>query len=164
MKRVYFMRPVGMGGPIKIGCSGQPEQRLKALSRKSMPLEIAATIEGDYFEERQFHTLFRGAHIGREWFFPTAALVACIEQIAAGTFDMNCLPAKPERLPRKEIEYTPERRARMAEAARNNARWLKAYKAAKSVADAEGRKVWHSDVQTQLAESVKATPPETRVA
>lgn len=128
MRQVYFMRPVGMGGPVKIGCSENPQHRCRMLSRKHMPLEVAAVIPGDYFVERQFHTLFRASHVGKEWFFPTADILSAIEAINAGTFDKAALPEKPVRLPRKAIEYTPERRAKMAEDARRNSQRRREYR------------------------------------
>lgn len=127
MRHVYFMRPVGMGGPIKIGCSENPENRRQLLSRLHLPLELVAVTQGDYFLERQFHTLFGASHIGKEWFFPTADILAVIEAINAGTFDKSALPEKPVRLPRKAIEYTPERRAKMSEAAKKAAERRREY-------------------------------------
>lgn len=148
MKRVYFIKPVGMDGPIKIGCSEQVEKRLSHLTRKRRPLEIAATIPGDYFVERQFHTLFREDHIGKEWFFWTAEMGEVIAAINAGTFDLTSLPAEPVRLPRKLIEYTPERRARMSAAATNMHRQHALYAASRRA----------------LAESVKASPDTPKAA
>lgn len=155
MKYVYFIKPVGAHGPIKIGCSANPEQRLRHLTRKARPLQIVALIKGDYETERRFHALFRAHHIGKEWFAPVSDLLAVIQQVWDGVFDVDTLPA-PQRLPRKPIEYTPERRRHMSEMARRHARWLAAYRAAERIAKAEGRKVWHSDVSKQLAESVRA--------
>jgi hypothetical protein len=155
---VYFIRPVGERGPVKIGCSFDPEQRLASMTRKARPLEIVAVIKGDFFVERQFHTRFRSDHIGKEWFFWSPELGATIDLIAAGTFDVSLLPQKPVRLPRKRIEYTPERRAQMSEAARRHAVWLRAYRAAEKQAISEGRKVWHSDVNLHLALATGARP------
>lgn len=128
MKCVYFIKPIGSAGPIKIGFSGNVEQRLTALSRKSMPLEIIATFPGGHFVERQFHTLFRQSHISREWFFPTVELLAAIEAIKSDKFDSANLPEQPVRLPRKPIDFTPERRAKMSEAAKSHNKWRREYR------------------------------------
>lgn len=128
MKRVYFIKPVAVDGPVKIGCSICPEKRLISLTRKRRPLEIAATIAGDYFVERQFHTLFREDHIGGEWFFHSAEMAVVISSINDGSFDLTALPETPVRLPRKQIEYTPERRAHMSAAAKKMHRNHAAYR------------------------------------
>lgn len=128
MKRVYFIKPAGIHGPVKIGCSANPMQRLSHLTRKRRPLEIAALIEGDYVVERQFHALFRDDHIAKEWFFWTTELQSVIDRINRGSFDMAELP-EPQRLPRKQIEYTPALRAKMSEDSRNMHRRHRAYAA-----------------------------------
>lgn len=93
MRRVYFIRPIGMNGPVKIGCSYRPEQRSNALDTWSpFPLEIVAEIGGDFAIERRFHALFKGSHQRREWFNWTPEMESVIEQINAGTFDLSSLP------------------------------------------------------------------------
>ena len=148
---VYFIRPVGENGPVKIGCSINPRDRVKQMTRRNRPLELVAALGGDFFEERQFHTLFAADHIGKEWFFWTPALGEVMDAIAAGDFDRSILPDTPKRLPRKAIEYTPERRARMAEASRNHNRWLKEYRS-RTTQTERGVSVSFDD----LAESVRA--------
>ena len=45
---VYFIKPVGMEGPIKIGCSIMPTERLEGLAVWSpFPLEIVAAIQAE---------------------------------------------------------------------------------------------------------------------
>ncbi|MED5538666.1 MAG: GIY-YIG nuclease family protein [Pseudomonadota bacterium] len=91
--RVYFIRPVGMDGPIKIGCSNLPDKRLKAMSYWSpVPLEILATINGDEKLEQRFHAAFESDRSHGEWFAASAELLAAIEQIKAGVFDVAALP------------------------------------------------------------------------
>lgn len=92
-KKVYFIRPIGMAGPIKIGCSLTPDARRSSLETWSpFPLEIIAEIEGGLDIERRFHTQFGDLHRGREWFDVSAGLLLTIDQINAGTFDLNSLP------------------------------------------------------------------------
>lgn len=93
MKRVYFIKPIGMDGPIKIGCSRVPAKRKSALETWSpFPLEIVAEIEGDFTLERRFHALFRDCHERQEWFSCSPELLQCITEINAGTFDTATLP------------------------------------------------------------------------
>jgi len=93
MRRVYFIKPIGMDGPIKIGCSRSPERRHSALENWSpFPLEIVASIEGDFHLERRFHAKFAHLHDRREWFFAGDDLAQTIEAINNGTFDVSSLP------------------------------------------------------------------------
>jgi len=101
MKWVYFIKPIGMDGPIKIGCSYSPDQRRKTLEFWSpFPLEILAEWQGGAVVERQFHAMFSASHRHHEWFDVTDELLAVISQIKAGTFDGSTLP-DPQQLPRK---------------------------------------------------------------
>lgn len=93
MRRVYFIKPVGMDGPVKIGCSAKPPVRRATLAAWSpFPLEIAAEIEGDLYLEARFHKRFIAARSHAEWFMATPELLSTIEQIKAGTFDCDTLP------------------------------------------------------------------------
>lgn len=91
--RVYFMRPVGADGPVKIGFSFAPEQRLYAYASWSpYPLEIAAMVPGTISTESQFHALFDAHHSHHEWFHAAPEISAVIDAIKAETFDMDSLP------------------------------------------------------------------------
>tara|TARA_Y100001951_G_scaffold105173_2_gene120410 strand:- start:1078 stop:1578 length:501 start_codon:yes stop_codon:yes gene_type:complete len=101
MKRVYFIKPIGMDGPIKIGCSKSPTGRLEGLRTWCpLPLELLASIEGGPAIERRFHAMFLDDHEGHEWFRASARLTKVIASVAAGTFDIETLPA-PVMLRRK---------------------------------------------------------------
>lgn len=90
---VYFIKPVGMDGPIKIGSSFSPTSRLGALDNWSpFALELVAEIAGEARLERRFHALFYHLHERREWFRPAPELVRVIEAIKAGSFDISTLP------------------------------------------------------------------------
>lgn len=90
---VYFVRPIGMAGPIKIGHSTQCSRRVVELSSFSpFPLEIAAKIAGGEALEARFHTKFRHLHSHAEWFLPGRDLLAAIKQIVAGEFVLSSLP------------------------------------------------------------------------
>lgn len=103
MTQVYFIKPIGKRGPVKIGCSFAPDGRKSTLQCWSpYPLEIVATLNGYTVLERRFHAKFVALHTHSEWFRWSKELQATIDAINDGTFDINILPS-PERLPRKAI-------------------------------------------------------------
>lgn len=82
---VYFMRPVGMAGPIKIGNSWRPERRLRELMLWSpFPLEIIHTVPGDKVLERNLQNCFADCHSHAEWFFPAPRLLSAIAAMQSG--------------------------------------------------------------------------------
>lgn len=90
---VYFIRPIGLAGPVKIGCSKDPPHRLRAYQYWSpLPLEIVALVQDAGELEPRFHALFREHHSHHEWFHAAPEITATIEAIAAGTFDFVSLP------------------------------------------------------------------------
>lgn len=90
---VYFIKPIDMDGPIKIGCSQSPGKRRDALQHWCpFPLEIVAEIAGDSIIEARFHRKFLRDHLRSEWFTATKELLHTIRQINAGTYDVNTLP------------------------------------------------------------------------
>ena len=79
---VYFVKPVGMDGPIKIGCTSTPEKRLTSLTVWSpFPLEIIGTIPGGYKDEMYLHSCFAKSHSHREWFHSSPELRKAIALI-----------------------------------------------------------------------------------
>lgn len=97
MSYVYFIRPIGMIGPIKIGCSQVPETRLDALSVWSpFPLEIIGTVKGTLQDERYVHECLAPHHSHREWFNATSEVLVVIERIlVAGSVDAIRKDLKP---------------------------------------------------------------------
>lgn len=82
---VYFIKPIGKSGPIKIGCSWHPAERLKTLMAWSpYPLEIIVSIPGGYQLEQNIHECFSDLHLHREWFVAKPSLVAAIAKIKSG--------------------------------------------------------------------------------
>ena len=97
--RVYFARPIGMPGPIKIGCTTNIETRLSSLSTWSpFPLELILTIPGDAKLEGAIHDRFAGDHLHREWFSPSDGLLAFIRRVISGEgveAVLTCIPCTP---------------------------------------------------------------------
>lgn len=92
---VYFIRPVGAEGPVKIGHSYLPRERFAEMCRWSpIPLEIVATFWAEAYVERRFHARFRESWMHYEWFEASPELTQAIDQINADTFDIATLPVK----------------------------------------------------------------------
>lgn len=96
-RQVYFIRPVGMEGPVKIGCSYEPQSRMKALQAWSpYPLEIAAAVPGDMKLERKLHRRFAQHRSHNEWYRGHPDISAVIDTAKAGGLgcDPDSLPPK----------------------------------------------------------------------
>lgn len=82
---VYFAKPVGLSGPIKIGWSNSPQARLSGLMTWSpLQLELVAVVEGGRSLEKNIHECFADDHSHREWFKTSPRLVAALDKIKAG--------------------------------------------------------------------------------
>lgn len=82
---LYFIKPVGMDGPIKIGYSRIPRGRLLALSAWSpFALEIVGVASGGSKEETFLHRRFANLHTHREWFNSSPLLRHTMMRIIAG--------------------------------------------------------------------------------
>lgn len=129
-RTVYFIVPVGLIGPVKIGCSDNPETRRQQLQGPfGSPLEIATTTPGNMDDERKIHSLFWHSHIGGEWFNWSAELQTFIDAITTGWFNLSGLPeAKVRRMPNKRRPWTEDQKLRarltreLAKAARKTGR------------------------------------------
>lgn len=116
-KFVYFIKPVGMDGPIKIGCSRLPAERLKGLMVWSpLPLEIVAQVPGGFDLEQNIHHCFADLYTHSEWFKPSPRLLAVIERLRSGApiHEAMDLSARLPRKSHKELawERDPEGRER----------------------------------------------------
>lgn len=79
MKRIYFIKPIGLPGPIKIGASVNFYGRLDQINLWSpIPLELIGTIEGQHEDELFLHQSLFDSHSHGEWFFPTTKVVETI--------------------------------------------------------------------------------------
>lgn len=115
---VYFIKPVGMDGPIKIGCSGVPAQRLIDLASWSpFPLEIIGKTPGTMKDEGFLHRCFSEYHSHHEWFYFTPALGETIRKILASSID----DVRSSLTPKKHI-----RRGRKLKADRTESQKLEA--------------------------------------
>lgn len=84
-RHIYFIRPVGQKGPVKIGCSESPDERLHALMTGSPTiLEIVATVPGDRALEQGIHHAFASSRSHGEWFHPSVRMSELIRQITLG--------------------------------------------------------------------------------
>lgn len=91
---IYFIKPIGMRGPIKIGCSRVAYRRLQQLRTWSpLPLELLVEMPGGKVVERQFHDRHADFRSHGEWFHWSPSLQRDIDLIAAGEFDAFVLPA-----------------------------------------------------------------------
>jgi hypothetical protein len=101
---IYFIRPVGSDGPVKIGHSCYPASRLLTyLAWSPVPLEIAAVIELAVPDgrarrryamsfERRFHNRYRDHWSHHEWFNAHPQLTRDIQLIRDNRFQLSCLP------------------------------------------------------------------------
>lgn len=73
---IYFVRPVGQAGPIKIGFSNDVDARFVGLQSGSpVRLELIATIPGDRSHESLLHYRFSEDRLYGEWFAPSIDLL-----------------------------------------------------------------------------------------
>lgn len=88
-RKVYFIRPTGKRGPVKIGWSGWPEDRRKRLERQvGAPLEVAAQIVGRIEDERLLHQMFAADRTHGEWFAWSRSMQRVIDAISTGVLPM----------------------------------------------------------------------------
>lgn len=82
-RNIYFLRPVGERGPIKIGCSTMPQSRLRTYQIWSpVKLEIAAFAPAHRNTEMWLHRHFLDAWLHGEWFAWSDELQAVIDHAA----------------------------------------------------------------------------------
>ena len=85
---VYFIKPVGLDGPIKIGSSDVPLRRLEDLMVWSpFPLELIGKTPGSTTDEFFLHTCFSDSHFHHEWFHFTPALRHAIDKMLASSIN-----------------------------------------------------------------------------
>lgn len=123
---IYFVKPIGLVGPIKVGFTIDVRGRLaQCLKWSPYPLEIIATypVTGESVRarglcsvlERRFHLRYADHFLHHEWFETHPLILADIEAINAGTFDVTTLPewskiykARPDSSARREDARCPD--------------------------------------------------------
>jgi len=80
---VYFVKPAGMPGPIKIGYAAHFGDRFRKLQAGSpIPLEAMRVVDGTAQTELALHRKFAAHRLHGEWFAPCADLLAFIAEPA----------------------------------------------------------------------------------
>lgn len=93
MKHVYFMKPVGAKGPVKIGCTDDQKGRVDNLMSKSpFLLEIVASFPGNHIAEARLHRRFIASNTHSEWFLWTPELQTVIDAVLSGEFNIETMP------------------------------------------------------------------------
>ena len=98
MSYIYFAKPVGADGPIKIGHSGAVSIRIKQMEIDAQTkFEVIAQAPGDFTIERDLHRKFAADNVASpflnsrgkpipgatEWFAPSERLLAYITEVKA---------------------------------------------------------------------------------
>jgi hypothetical protein len=79
---VYFIKPCRFDGPIKIGFSRTPSERLIDITTWSpWPLELMGFVPGTLADEGYLHKCFADHHSHREWFHSSKKLRDAIGRI-----------------------------------------------------------------------------------
>lgn len=113
-KVVYFMKPVGLPGPIKIGCAYNSKLRLADLARWSpLPLELIGQVDGDHTDEAFLHGCFFDLLSHGEWFFPAKALTDAIPHILSEGIAYARANFVPKGKLRSRGPRSPETRAKI---------------------------------------------------
>lgn len=113
--RVYFFRPRGMAGPIKIGCSTRPHQRIENFALWSpIPLELIGHVPGSMKDERYIQNCFAHLHLHHEWFDGKPDLLLAVENILEKGVQYARDHLKPTGNIRARVR-TPESRQKMSE-------------------------------------------------
>ncbi len=88
--KVYFVRPVGHAGPIKIGFTSYMRERMNAmLAWSPYRLEILAMIDGDLGVEKALHKKFAEHRLHHEWFTPAKELLEFIESVTSASVSLE---------------------------------------------------------------------------
>jgi hypothetical protein len=95
---IYFVQQ-GTDGPIKIGVSTDPEQRLRTLQSSSpQPLTLLAFMPGGVESERDLHRRFADGRLEGEWFrSDTPGLADEIARSAHGQYLIDALGEADEK-------------------------------------------------------------------
>lgn len=155
---VYFIKPVGADGPIKIGCSYVPQNRLIDLTAWApQPLELIGAVPGTLQDEGFLHRCFADLHSHREWFRADPRLTSAIKSIlSAGNLDAArssltpCGKIRPSTRP----AWTEDRRKRRSYSSR-------VLRAEKTLRAKDEKGAWHApyDISAIFSRWDRGTTP-----
>lgn len=87
---VYFIKPKHRSGPIKIGSSLSPKNRLRQFSSSSpLPLEIIGSARGSYSDEASIHSRLASYRLHGEWFEASPEVLLIMEKVIK--FGVRCI-------------------------------------------------------------------------
>lgn len=93
MGYVYFVRPVGQSGPIKIGYSRVPSSRAVHLQSWSpVALEMIGCVEAAPDVEPRLHAYLLAERSHCEWFHSSPLVLTTVAALLDGSFDVETLP------------------------------------------------------------------------
>lgn len=112
---VYFFKPCGVDGPIKIGCSESPEDRMATFAAWSpWPLEMIGRVPGTTKDEIYLHRCFWQVRSHGEWFRSSPELRAAIHRVLVlGVVPRDIVPDEMLGTPQRKLR-TPEHKLRMS--------------------------------------------------
>lgn len=86
---VYFIKPVGQDGPIKIGLSNDPARRIAEFATWSpLRLELLGSVPGSWADEQFMHECLADHLSHGEWFHASPEVLSAVNSvIATGGFD-----------------------------------------------------------------------------
>lgn len=127
MDHVYFIRPKGEAGPIKIGKSCSPLERLKKLQiGNPNELELWGAVDADLYPEWWWHQELEPWCVRGEWFSASPQVLSYIEDGLSGRLepvggfdpledvgDPYGAPEPPQRVPERFLQ-PPEPRPKYA--------------------------------------------------
>lgn len=112
---VYFAKPVGQSGPIKIGFSKSPQSRIQDLLLWSpIDLELICVVSGEAWWERRAHCYFAESHWRSEWFHSSQKLINAIERLRNGGPFLEVVPESNTPHPQSAL-CNPKRRRTIAQ-------------------------------------------------
>lgn len=83
MSSVYFIKPIGQLGPVKIGFTDHLAKRARCVAVQSpLLLEVVCSAPGGQAEERLLHERFAGQHMHGEWFAWSKDLQFVMDRVA----------------------------------------------------------------------------------
>ena len=91
---IYFIQ-CGENGPIKIGQSDNPKERLEQLQTGSpYKLKLLWVYKGDQFTEQEIQDKFTLLHIRGEWFKPSKDIFNFIEHQLVNNYEIETTTGK----------------------------------------------------------------------